>query len=93
MIKNLIKKTNKPLREASQGQYFWVCDGQVLKNLQELVQALDKMTVQTFAYHVNKAKNDFANWVADVLLEKKLGADLRKVKTAKQMAQKIRTAL
>jgi|SRR3989304_7562406 len=58
---------------------FYSNDGRILNNLEELVSALKVMSDQTFRYHVNESKNDFANWIADVIGDDKLAADLRKV--------------
>ena len=69
---------------------FWLCDGQILKNLKELAKALDKMSNEVFSYHVNKNKNDFAKWVEDVFGERKLAIDLKKAKTPKTAAKKIK---
>jgi hypothetical protein len=46
---------------------FYVGDGTVLKNLKETVKALRKMKDETFSSHVNRDKNDFANWITDVM--------------------------
>ncbi len=67
---------------------FWVCDGKVVKNLQELQYALDKMSEGTYTYHANNAKNDFANWVNDIIKHPELAQQLRKVKS-RQIAAKV----
>ncbi len=48
------------------------------------------MSFETFHYHVNPYKNDFANWVNDVIGDKILADELRKVKTRKSMARHVR---
>lgn len=48
---------------------FYVCDGKVLKNLKDLIVALDKITDDVFSYHSNKEKNDFSNWIRDIINE------------------------
>ncbi len=72
---------------------FWVCDGSVLKNLCELAAALETMNEPTFKYHVNKEKNDFANWVRDVFGDQKLAKGLMKAKTAKATAKQVRARI
>ncbi len=60
-------------------KYFWVNFGPVLKNLLELRNALaDGMNDEQFAHHVNAQRNDFANWVEDVLGNAKCARALRK---------------
>jgi hypothetical protein len=94
MKKNIAKKNkqNQPIK-ISQEKYFYLVNGGVLKNLEELVDALEKMTKETFDYHVQKEKNDFANWIENVFGNKKLATDIRKTKTAKTTAQKIKTSI
>lgn len=46
---------------------FFVRDGKVVKNLKELVAALDKMADDVFHHHANREKNDFSNWIRDVM--------------------------
>jgi hypothetical protein len=77
----------------SQDKYFYLAGGSVLKDLKELVSALEKMTKEMFDYHVTKEKNDFANWIENVFNDKKLATDIRKAKTAKIAAQKIKTRI
>ncbi|MBN2096298.1 hypothetical protein JW752_02750 [Candidatus Peregrinibacteria bacterium] len=78
------KKTKKKtLPVAPDDMCFWVNNGSVLKDLKELHQALSDMADETFAYHVNQEKNDFARWTEDVLKELDLAKKLMKVKTRK----------
>ena len=43
--------------------YFILRDGTSIRDLGELVFVLQKIDKQTFEYHVNDQKNDFANWI------------------------------
>ncbi len=71
-----------------QPQYsFWVCDGKVLKNMQELQSALRQMSSETYSCHANNEKNDFANWVNDILSDANLAQKLRSARS-KQEAEK-----
>ncbi len=69
---------------------FWVNNGPVLRNLDEMHEALSKMNKETFMHHVNAEKNDFSAWVRDILGDQKLAQDLSKVKSKKGMALKIK---
>jgi len=51
---------------------FFVHDGTRLYNLLQLADHLEKMSDDSFSRHVNGDKNDFANWVRDVMKEKEL---------------------
>lgn len=65
---------------ANGSECFWTTDGRVLANLVELRDALSSMTDEVFGFHVNKEKNDFANWVEDILHDQELGSSLRRAK-------------
>jgi len=67
--------------DVAEEHYFLVNDGQVLKNLRELPPALQKMTKATFAHHVNAERNDFANWIKDVLGKKKFAQFVIKLRS------------
>ena len=57
---------------------FFCHDGYVIKNLDELAKYLNRMTEEVFQYHVNSEKNDFSNWIRDVIGDTKLADELRK---------------
>jgi len=46
---------------------FVTLDGASFATLKELVLGLEHMNQDVFFYHVTKEKNDFANWIRDVL--------------------------
>jgi hypothetical protein len=74
-------------------KFFYVADGSLIKNLQELPDALRNMSPDTFSHHVNEQKNDFHCWVKDVFQHQTLA---RKIKTAKNkdvMAKKVFTEI
>jgi len=75
------KATKKKSHCASEECCFWVYHGPVLKDLKGLSKELGKMTDDTFKHHVNKSKNDFANWIEHVFNEKGLADKIRKIKT------------
>jgi acetate kinase len=43
--------------------YFVLKDGELIKSLEELVLIIKNIDKETFEYHVNNEKNDFANWI------------------------------
>ena len=55
-------------------------NGTVIKNLYELLEGLKSMDENTFNYHVNDQKNDFCNWIMDIILDSKLAELLIRVK-------------
>ena len=83
------KKQKKQLVHAEGDICFWVNDGRVLKNLNELCDALMNMSDETFAYHVNDEKNDFAKWVDEVLNDPELAKKLKKCKNPSSMLKTV----
>lgn len=78
MATSAMTRTKSYLADVPQEFAFWVCDGQILKNLRELRDAFAVMNDHTFTYHVNDAKNDFHNWVKDIVRDDALAHQLLK---------------
>ncbi len=74
--------TKRTLLSASEDKSFWVTNGEVLNNLLELAECLKRMESRVYKYHTADGRNDFALWVADVLLDGECATDLKKAKTA-----------
>jgi len=69
-------------------EYVFLCqDGRVLRDMNELAEALSAMTDETFAYHSNVEKKDFTNWVRDIIGDEKLAKDLEKATSRAQAAK------
>lgn len=87
------KTTKKDLINADDAHLFWVNGNGALRNLKNLADSLSQMSDETFAYHVNAEKNDFANWIREVLLDKKLATDLKSAKTPAAALKKVEARL
>jgi hypothetical protein len=74
-------KRGRPLVDAPPDKVFWVNFGPVLKNLQELRDALRSMSESQFAHHVGPGRNDFANWVEGVLDDAECAGVLRRARS------------
>lgn len=72
---------------------FWVNNGPILKNIEELTSALEAMNNDIYAYHVNKDKNDFSKWIGEVIGDSKLANDLLSSKNKSSAVNKIRARL
>tara|TARA_Y100000310_G_scaffold305506_1_gene345718 strand:- start:681 stop:989 length:309 start_codon:yes stop_codon:yes gene_type:complete len=72
--------------EIDEHSYFYAGNGNVLKNLDDLLKFLNSVNEETFFEHVNSDKNDLANWVRDVLKEKRLSNKLSKTRNRDDMA-------
>ncbi|MBI2832636.1 MAG: hypothetical protein HYX79_10315 [Chloroflexi bacterium] len=78
----------KLLSDTPQEYVFWCNDGRILKNLNDLGQALAGMTDETFSFHSNVEKNDFANWVRDIIGDSKLTTALQRASEDRTQAAK-----
>ena len=83
------KKSKEPVTysDVSPDKEFYLTDGRRLKNINELAMALKDMSADIFHHHVNKDKNDFANWINDVIGSKNLAKKLSNVKNKKKYTQ------
>ena len=81
------------LGDVPEAKVFWCHDGRVVQNLEELAVALRDMPEETFRYHVNKDKNDFRNWVNDVIGDATLANQLGKASTRTTYAHKVEARL
>ena len=52
-------------------------------------ETLKEMDEETYNHHVKSEKNDFSNWVKDVLNDEKLSRDLLKSTSKKSAAIKV----
>ena len=91
-----IKRSIKELTADVPDDYvFKSCNGHILHNMKELGEELKTMSSEDYAFHVNAEKNDFANWVGDIIKDKTLANNLRKTsnlaQAAKLVANRIRT--
>jgi hypothetical protein len=77
------------LGEVSEDKRFWCHDGRVIQSLPDLKATLEQMPDEVFGYHANEAKNDFSNWVRDVIGDEKLARDLQKRATKAAAARSI----
>ena len=87
---NKLEVVNKKkiMTTAHEQHHFHVADGMKLENLMQLMEYLEKMSDETYKYHVNDSKNDFSIWVKDVFDEPELAENL-KTSGTKESAQLI----
>jgi len=67
-------------------QTFWLLGGTPIRNIEELAKALKKMSQETFTFHVNDERNDFATWVETATKDKALATLIRTTKEKQRMA-------
>lgn len=76
--KSKMKPKSKQIKssKASGEERFFLIDGSVVHDVFELANAFDNMTHEVFYHHVNDFKNDFSNWVREVMKEPDLADKL-----------------
>lgn len=87
------EEARKYLSDASPEQCFWVNNGPVLKNIEELANYAPNMPNETFQHHVSNDKNDFSSWIKDVIGDRKLADELLSSKSRDSAVKKIRNRL
>jgi len=69
---------------------FFLKDGRAFHNVKDLAKAVEEMPKEEFMGHVNAEKNDFYNWIKEVVGNNKLATSIKNIKTQKTMAKKMR---
>ena len=93
MARILKKDAQKMLGNVPEENVFRCCDGHAMVNMSELNDALGNISDETFAFHANQAKNDFSNWVRDIIKDEKLARDLSKATDRLQAAKSVAARL
>ena len=81
------------LEDVSGDKVFWCGDGKVIKNLAELASALEEMAEEIYLRHASGGKNDFSNWVRDVVGDAPLACQLKKARTRVTAARRVKDRL
>ncbi|MDP3878826.1 MAG: hypothetical protein Q8Q07_00780 [Dehalococcoidales bacterium] len=89
MARILKQDAHRMLGSVPGDNVFRCSDGRILASMAELKDALDSMSDETFAFHVNATKNDFSNWVGDIIRDEKLARDLNKAAGKLQAARSV----
>ncbi len=83
------EQAEKFLGKVPEEHVFWCRDGRVIRDMPELGEALASMSDETFVSHSNTEKNDFANWVRDIIKDEKLARDLMNSSDREQAAKRV----
>lgn len=70
-------------------QAFKLANGQIIQSLEELAYSLKYLSDVIFAKHVNKSKNDFANWIEYVFSLQDLADDVRQLAKKEEMSKSL----
>ena len=90
-MKRLIgpSEAKRVLSRVPESVSFWLCTNQKLFSLKELAAALNGINDDMFRYHVNRDKNDFENWIRDIIQDKELAREISRIKTKETLNRKI----
>src|SRR3989338_8304837 len=82
-------EANRILGKVPEQVSFWLCTNQKLFSLRELSAILTNVGDEVFRYHVNRDKNDFENWIRDVIQDRELAREISRIKTKETLNRKI----
>ncbi|MCD6589857.1 hypothetical protein J7K74_01570 [Candidatus Woesearchaeota archaeon] len=77
------------MKNAEEGKEFMFSSGDKARNLKELLEKLRVMSDEEFFLYVNENKNDFSNWIRDVLGEETLAREIYHIRDRKEIIKKI----
>jgi ElaB/YqjD/DUF883 family membrane-anchored ribosome-binding protein len=63
--------------------------GDTIKNITELAQKIKQMDEETYIHHANEQRNDFSNWIKDVLKDEELANEIKRSKNKQETANRI----
>ena len=89
MTRILRQDAERLLASVPEEYVFRCCDGCILRNMKELEEVFASMADETFAFHSNGDKNDFSNWVRDIIRDEKLARDIGKSLNRTQAAKNV----
>ena len=89
MTRILKQDAERVLANVPEEYVFRCCDGCILRNMKELGEVFANTTDETFTYHSNEDKNDFSNWVRDIIRDEKLARDIGKSPNRTQAAKNV----
>jgi hypothetical protein len=81
IVKISTEEATRRLGDVPDDKRFWCHDGRYIGNLRELRKALIDMSDETFHYHLSEERNDFSNWIKEVVGDQRLANELRKVRS------------
>jgi hypothetical protein len=71
---------------------FYFRNGEAAEDIPSFIAIIEHIDEDTFAYHCNKDKNDFYNWINDCV-SPKLAKKVKSVKSKKALAKKLKETL
>jgi hypothetical protein len=87
------RMAEKYLSRVPEDYVFYCCDGRSFRDLRELAAGLVAMSDSSFAYHVHSNKNDFSNWVRDIIRDEELADELVRATTRFEAIGRVTTRM
>lgn len=84
------EKAKKILNNVPDEHHFRLHMGTNIRNLSELAEALEIMADRSFYHHVSETKNDFSNWIKDVVGDEELASKVLKLNSKEAMMKQIK---
>jgi len=67
-------------------RYFYMHNGQALRSITALVDALKNMSPEIYEYHVSHGRNDFANWIEGVYGLREVAGKMRQITVRQELS-------
>ncbi len=83
------KSAQNFLADVPEGKAFWSHDGQSFKNLEQLALGLYNMSDETYLFHIREDRNDFSQWLSEVVGDLELARDLNDALTRIEASKKV----
>lgn len=83
------EQAGKYMSRVPRENVFWCTDGAVLNDMMELRDALNIMSDQTFSFHSNEIKQDFAVWIREIIGDEELADELESASTRQEAARMV----
>lgn len=87
------RKAERYLSRVPDEYVFRCCDGNVFRDMRELAAGLVAMSDSAFAYHVDFSRNDFSNWVRDIIQDEELACELSAARTRFEAIGRVTTRM
>ena len=84
-----IEDIKKILSNVSDFESFWFCNNTVASSLEELSKLLLEVDDTTFRYHLHKNKNDYEDWIKNIIGDEEFSKEISRVKTRITLSKKI----
>lgn len=81
------------LSNVENNERFFCVNGEIFSSLDELQKSLKTMDENSFFYHVNNDRNDFANWIENIFGDKVFAEKLNLIKDKKEFLKKIKARI